>query len=77
MSILEKMIPVIVDKLSVSEDEITLESAFKADLGADSLDLVELVMGLEEEFGISIPEADMVNILTVNDAVDYVAAQKA
>lgn len=77
MSILEKMIPVIVDKLSVSEDEITLESAFKADLGADSLDLVELVMGLEEEFGISIPEADMVNILTVKDAVDYVAAQKA
>jgi acyl carrier protein len=77
MSILEKMIPVIVDKLSVSEEEVTLEAAFKADLGADSLDLVELVMGLEEEFGITIPEADMVNILTVKDAVDYVTARQA
>ncbi|HSL93286.1 MAG TPA: acyl carrier protein, partial [Bacillota bacterium] len=76
MSILEKMIPVIVDKLSVSEDEITLESAFKADLGADSLDLVELVMGLEEEFNITIPEADMVKILTVKDAVAYVTARQ-
>lgn len=77
MSILEKMIPVIADKLSVSVEEITLESAFKADLGADSLDLVELVMGLEEEFDISIPEADMVNILTVKDAVNYVTARQA
>lgn len=77
MSILEKMIPVIADKLSVSVEEINMESAFKADLGADSLDLVELVMGLEEEFNISIPEADMVKILTVNDAVNYVTARQA
>lgn len=76
-NILERMIPVIVDKLSVSESEVEASAAFKADLGADSLDLVELVMGLEEEFNISIPEADMGKITTVQDAVDYVSAKLA
>ncbi len=77
MSILEMIIPVIVDKLSVSADEITLESAFKADLRADSLGLVELFMGLEEEFSIIITDEDMENILTVKDAVEYVTARQA
>lgn len=77
MEIFERMRPVIADKLSISEDEVVSTAAFKADLGADSLDLVELVMGLEEEFGISIPESDMGKILTVQDAVDYVTAKLA
>lgn len=77
MDVFAKMRPVIADKLSVSEDEVVATAAFKADLGADSLDLVELVMGLEEEFEISIPESDMGKIITVQDAVDYVTAKLA
>ena len=76
-SIMVKMIPVIAEKLSVDEAEVTATASFKDDLGADSLDLVELVMGLEEEFDISIPEADMASILTVQDAVSYVKARQA
>ena len=77
MEILERMRPLVADKLSISEDEVVITAAFKADLGADSLDLVELVMGLEEEFNISIPESDMGKIVTVQDAVDYVTAKLA
>lgn len=77
MEILERMRPLVADKLSISEDEVIVTAAFKADLGADSLDLVELVMGLEEEFNISIPESDMGKIVTVQDAVDYVTAKLA
>ena len=77
MEILERMRPLVADKLSISEDEVVITAAFKADLGADSLDLVELVMGLEEEFNISIPESDMGKIITVQDAVDYVTAKLA
>ncbi len=72
-----RMRPIIADKLSVSEAEVVISAAFRADLGADSLDLVELVMALEEEFGISIPESDMGKIMTVQDAVSYVAAKIA
>ncbi len=75
MELFERLRPIIADKLSVDEAEVVLSAAFKADLGADSLDLVELVMGLEEGFGISIPEADMGKILTVQDAVNYVSAK--
>ncbi|MDP3486343.1 MAG: acyl carrier protein [Bacillota bacterium] len=77
MEILERMRPLVADKLSISEDEVIITAAFKADLGADSLDLVELVMGLEEEFNISIPESDMGKIITVQDAVNYVTAKLA
>ena len=77
MDILERMRPVIADKLSIGEDEVVATADFKADLGADSLDLVELVMGLEEEFNISIPESDMGKIMTVQNAVDYVTAKLA
>jgi len=77
MELFERMRPVIADKLSVSEADVVLTAAFKADLGADSLDLVELVMGLEEEFGISIPEADMGKIMSVQDALAYVSAKLA
>ncbi|MBT9177381.1 MAG: Acyl carrier protein [Firmicutes bacterium] len=75
MELLDRIRPIIAEKLSVNEAEVVLAAAFKADLGADSLDLVELVMGLEEEFGISIPEADMGKIVTVQDAVTYVSAK--
>ncbi|MBT9133630.1 MAG: Acyl carrier protein [Firmicutes bacterium] len=75
MELLDRIRPIIAEKLSVNETEVVLAAAFKSDLGADSLDLVELVMGLEEEFGISIPEADMGKIVTVQDAVTYVSAK--
>jgi acyl carrier protein len=77
MELFDRMRPLIADKLSVKEEDVVLTAAFKADLGADSLDLVELVMGLEEEFGISIPEADMGKIVSVEDAVTYVSAKLA
>jgi acyl carrier protein len=69
-----KVKDVIVDQLNVDEDEVTLEASFVDDLGADSLDIVELVMALEEQFGISIPDEEAENIKTVGDAVEYIAA---
>ena len=68
---LEKMIPIIAEQLNVNESEIKAESNFKDDLGADSLDLFELVMALEEEFGVEIPSEDLPSIVTVNDVVEY------
>ena len=68
---LEKMKEMIADQLSVDEDKITLESNFKDDLDADSLDLFELVMSLEEEYGVEIPSEDLEKILTVNDVIKY------
>jgi acyl carrier protein len=72
---LEKMKAIIADQLNVDENQITLEASFKDDLGADSLDLFELVMGLEEEFGVEIPSEDLENIKTVNDVVEYLKAK--
>ncbi|MDI6900432.1 MAG: acyl carrier protein [Anaerosomatales bacterium] len=72
--IFDKIKEVIVDQLNVEEDDVTLEASFIDDLGADSLDIVELVMALEESFGISIPDEEAENIKTVGDAVDYVVA---
>ena len=69
---LEKMKEIIADQLGVSEDEVTLEASFKEDLDADSLDLFELVMALEEEFDIEIPDADAEKVVTVGDVVDYI-----
>lgn len=72
--IFQKVKDVIVDQLNVDEDEVTPEASFIDDLGADSLDIVELVMALEEQFGISIPDEEAENIKTVGDAVEYIAA---
>ena len=68
----ERVKNVIVDQLSVDADEVTLEASFVDDLGADSLDVVELIMGLETEFDIEIPDEDAEKISTVGDAVDYI-----
>ena len=65
------MKPIIAEQLSVDESEIKAESNFKEDLGADSLDLFELVMALEEEFGVEIPSEDLEKIVTVNDVIEY------
>ena len=65
----ERVKNVIVDQLSVDADEVTLEASFVDDLGADSLDVVELIMGLETEFDIEIPDEDAEKISTVGDAV--------
>ena len=66
-----------VEVLSVEPDAVTEEARFKEDLDADSLDLVELVMGLEERFDISVPEEDLENVGTVGQAVDLVVAKVA
>ena len=63
---------IIAEQLGDSEDEVTPEASFVDDLGADSLDTVELVMALEEEFGIEIPDEDAEKITTVNDALTYI-----
>jgi acyl carrier protein len=67
----EKLKQLIVDQLNVEEDAITVEAKFKEDLGADSLDLFELVMAIEEEFGVEIPSDDLESIATVEDVVTY------
>lgn len=68
---LEKIKRIISEQLSVEESQITSGAAFKEDLGADSLDLFELVMALEEEFEVEIPTDDLNSILTVEDVVNY------
>jgi len=68
----ERVKKIIAEQLGVEEDEVTLEASFVEDLGADSLDTVELVMALEEEFEIEIPDEDAEKILTVGKALDYI-----
>ena len=68
----EEIRKLIVDQLGVDESEVTDDASFVDDLGADSLDTVELVMALEEEFGIEIPDEDAEKIITVGDAVKYI-----
>lgn len=70
--VFEKVKEIIIDQLNIDADEITLESSFIDGLGADSLDLVELMIAMEEEFDISIPEEDIDKISTVGDAVEYI-----
>ena len=70
--IFEKVKKVIMEQLGVSDSAITLEASFIDDLGADSLDIVELIMALEEEFDTEIPDADAEKIVTVGDVVDYI-----
>jgi acyl carrier protein len=72
MSTLEKVRKVVVDQLSVDESLVTPEASFTGDLGADSLDTVELVMAFEEEFGCEIPDEEAEKIQTVQDAVNYI-----
>jgi acyl carrier protein len=72
-----KVKAIIVDKLGVDESEITLDSNFTNDLGADSLDTVELIMEFEKEFDISIPDEDAENISTVGSAVKYLSEKTA
>lgn len=67
---------IIVDKLGVDENEVTLEANFTNDLGADSLDTVELIMEFEKEFDIQIPDDQAENIATVGDAVTYITSNK-
>ena len=68
---LEKMKEIIADQLGVSEDEVTLEASFKEDLDADSLDLFELVMALEEEYDVEVPSDDLAELNTVGDVINY------
>ncbi|MBM7581226.1 acyl carrier protein [Caldicoprobacter guelmensis] len=72
--IFEKVRDIIVEQLGVDAEEVTLESKFIDDLGADSLDIVELIMALEEEFDMEIPDEDAEKISTVGDVVEYIKA---
>ncbi len=73
--ILAKVKSVVAEKLNVGEDQVTLDAKFVEDLGADSLDQVELIMALEDEFGLKIPEAEAEKLTTVGAAVDYIETQ--
>ena len=70
----ERVKKIVVEQLGVKEEEVTIEASFVDDLGADSLDTVELVMALEEEFKTEIPDEEAENITTVQQAVDYINA---
>ncbi|RLQ95774.1 acyl carrier protein [Falsibacillus albus] len=72
--VLDRVTKIIVDRLGVDESQVTLEASFKDDLGADSLDVVELVMELEDEFDMEISDDDAEKIATVGDAVNYIKA---
>jgi len=73
--VFEKVKEVIVDQLGIEDEEkITMETTFIDDLGADSLDVVELIIALEEEFGIEIPETEAEKVVTVGDVVDYISS---
>lgn len=70
--IFDKVKDIIVEQLGVAENTVTMEASFIDDLGADSLDIVELIMALEEEFDLEIPDADAEKIVAVSDVVDYI-----
>jgi acyl carrier protein len=70
--ILEKVKEIVAEQLGVDEEEVVPEASFIDDLGADSLDIVELIMALEEEFDMEIPDEDAEKIVTVGDAVEYI-----
>lgn len=72
MSVTDKMIDIISEQLSVPKDKVVPQASFVDDLGADSLDLVELVMAMEEEFGMEIADEDAEKLVTVQDAIDFV-----
>lgn len=68
----ERIIKLIAEQFNVNEEDITLETSFKDDLNADSLDLVELIMALEDEFGLEVEDEEVESIKTVGDAKDYI-----
>lgn len=70
--IFDKVKEIIIEQLGVTDSSITLESSFIDDLGADSLDIVELIMALEEEFDLEIPDGDAEKVVTVGDVVEYI-----
>ncbi|EPR12828.1 acyl carrier protein [Ruminiclostridium papyrosolvens] len=70
--VFDKVKKLIVEQLGVEEEDITMEASFIDDLGADSLDIVELIMALEEEFGLEIPDNEAEKITTVSDVVEYI-----
>lgn len=70
--IFDKLKELVVDQLGVEEDEVTMEATMQDDLGADSLDLVDLVMSVEEEFGVKVADEDLENIKTVGGIVNYI-----
>ena len=74
MAVAEKVKSIIAENLDVDEQEITADASFTEDLGADSLDIVELVMAFEEAFGIEIPDEDAEKITRVKEAIDYIEA---
>ena len=77
MAVQDKITEIIVEQLGVKPEEVVPEASFVDDLGADSLDTVELVMALEEEFGIEIPDEDAEKIQTVGDAIKYIEEKSA
>ena len=76
-SIADKVKAIVVEQLGVSEDQVVPEAKFIEDLGADSLDQVELVMALEEEFGSDIPDEDAEKLASVGDAIKYIESKQA
>ncbi|QLA15271.1 acyl carrier protein [Desulfolutivibrio sulfoxidireducens] len=76
MSVAEKVKEIIVDQLGVEEKEVTPDAKFVEDLGADSLDLTELIMAMEEEFGVEISDEDAQQILMVKDATNFIEKKK-
>ena len=70
--ILEKVKGIIIEQLGVTDTAVTMEASFIDDLGADSLDIVELIMAIEEDFDIEIPDSDAEKVVTVGDVVDYI-----
>ncbi len=74
MSVFDKVKEIVVEKLGVDADKVTMDAAFTNDLGADSLDVVEFVMEVEKEFGITIPDTEAEKMATVGDAVKYIEA---
>jgi len=76
-SVEERVIQLVCERLGVNKEQVKRETAFVEDIGADSLDIVELVMGLEEEFGITIPDDQAEKIKTVGEAIDYIEREKA
>ena len=74
--VFEKVKEIVVEQLGVEEDEVTMESSFIDDLGAASLDIVELIMALEEEFDIEVPDEEAEKITTVGDVVEYIKSQQ-
>jgi acyl carrier protein len=77
MSVEDKLKSIIIEQLGVAEEEVVNEASFLDDLGADSLDLVELIMAIEEEYGIEIPDDDAEKIQSVQDAINYVEERTA